>query len=615
MIRRIAILTTFICVTAGQTLSFAQEAQGAFSAEQYKKALWMVTRFYGGQRSGSGPNWILMGHPNTAYRTAFTNDRDSVTGHDLSGGWFDCGDNMKFGQTFFFTVYKLATAYEAFPTGFHDLYNGGAARSDFRDAYSDYLASNDWSITGGVPNGIPDLLEELKYAADWIIKATPDENTFYFEKGYAPYDHSTWVTGGFMSTRPVTSGGEPRPIRKNPDDGVMASFAAAALSTMSRIYRKYDAAYADLCLEHAKIAYAYAKPRKDLAVNSVSPHSGTTTPCYTATKYPVTVFIAAAAEMYRTTGEQTYRDDINENTPGAGGTLDWTHNHWWAFNYENPNDLTPYALACALPSAKNTHLQYMKTSFLDRYTNPSNINVEKVSAIEGTEWGALRYAANHAFSAAIYSAATGTSDYDQFIYDQIDYILGANEAKQSFVVGFCEECEKEVRQPHHANVYLSDANTINSVTIPERNRYHGLMVGGTHRSGVFPDNIGSYQTAEGGSDYNAGLVGALAYIVSKLAPADTNSFTSTQKNLTRRTVSKNQSVFVSNKNKMVVFSAAQGRTIERLSIHTLSGRQVFKHNGSISEVRWKESTAPRGLYLARITLNGGAVVQRNVLLK
>ncbi|MDR2727668.1 MAG: glycoside hydrolase family 9 protein [Chitinispirillales bacterium] len=604
MIRRIAILTAFICITAAQTLPLAQEVKGAFSPEKYKEALWMVTRFYGGQRSGSGPNWILMGHPNEAYRTAFTGDKDSETGYDISGGWFDCGDNMMFGQTFFFTAYMLATAYEAFPTGFHDLYHG-------KD-YSDYAASavsknecKDWNIGCGEPSGMPDILEELKYATDYIIKATPNDSTFYYEKGLAEYDHNGWVSAGYKSKQSVTSGGEPRPIRKNTDDGAMPSFAAAALAKMSRIYREHDADYANLCFEHAKKAYAYAKPRKDKAVPSVSTHAGTTENCYGPNDVPTTVFLTAAAEMYRTSGAQTYKDDIDEN-------INARVTHWWAFDYETPNDLAPYALACALPDAKNNHMQFLKSSFLDNYTKSSNINSEKISAISGTEWGALRYAANHAFSAALYSVATGTSNYDQFIYDQIDYILGENNAKQSFLVGFCDGCEKEVKKPHHANVYLSDANAINSVTIPERNKYFGFMVGGTHKSSDFPDNINDYQTAEGGSDYNAGLLGALAYIVSKVAPANP---TGIKRISTGNTVQKKHGVSVSRKSKSVVFSAAQGRTIERLSVHTLSGRQVFKHSGSVSEIRWKESAAPRGLYLAKITLNGGTVVQHSVLLR
>jgi len=47
------------------------------------------------------------------------------------------------------------------------------------------------------------------------------------------------------------------------------------------------------------------------------------------------------------------------------------------------------------------------------------------------------------------------------------------------------------------------------------------MVGGRINTANFRDNYQEYQASEGGLDYNAGLLGTLAYIVSKLAPADT----------------------------------------------------------------------------------------------
>ena len=453
---------------------------------------------YGGQRSGIGPNWLIMEHSNPAYRTSFTKDADGS--HNLEGGWFDCGDHVLFGHTFFYATYMLAKAYDVFPEGFHDLYNG-------KD-YSDYMESGDWSINGGKPNGIPDLLEELKYATDWIIKATPSTTRFYYEKGEGGPDHQTWVTAGKMSTQPVAQGGEPRVIAKDPDDGRMASFAAATMAVMSRIYRKYDEEYADLVLEHAKNAYGYAKPRKD---KSAGASSGS---YYGSTKDPSTTFLIAAAEMFITTGESTYKSDINKND---------VKDHYWAFDYANPHDLAAYAAAMAVSEDKSTHLKFMLDNFIaGKYVNATNS--EKISTAGGG-WGQLRYPANHAFSTALYSNAMSITQYDQFIYDQVDYILGNNNAKQSFVVGFCEGCSKEALKPHHRNVFLNDEDDIgNHLTIPARNKYFGYMVGGNRSSGSYVDDIESYENTEGGLDYNAGLLGALAYVVSKVAPADTSKF-------------------------------------------------------------------------------------------
>jgi len=473
-------------------------AAGAFTAEQYKKALWMVTRFYGAQRSGYGPNWLLMDH---TYKTSFVKDADGS--YNLEGGWFDCGDHVLFGQTFFYSSYLLAKAYDVFPKGFHDLYNG--------NDYSDYKASSNWSITGGSPNRVPDLLEELKYATDWIIKATPNTNTFYYEKGNGELDHKQWVTAGFMSTLPINDGGEKegsRTIAKNPNDGPMASFAAATLAIMSKIYRKYDEAYADECLNHAKNAYAYAKARKNVSEGAASGGF------YGGGKAPGNTFNIAAAEMYIATNDNTYKNDISIDK----NDLPF---HNWAFDYQNPHDIVPYVVAMAVPEDKNVLLDSMNGKFIKRFTGQTN--AEKVSTIGNSGWGALRYPANHAFLAALYQDAKGTEEYDQFIYNQVDFILGNNNSKQSFIVGFCEGCTKQATKPHHRNVYLSDSNYnsqgMSTLTIPERNKYFGYMVGGSWNSAEYKDDINNYQYTEGGLDYNAGLVGALAYIVSKVAPA------------------------------------------------------------------------------------------------
>jgi hypothetical protein len=736
--RSFVVIAVFAAILGigGVGATYAQTAavKGAFTTEQYKKALWMVTRFYGAQRSGIGPNWLLMDHK---YKVSFV--RDSSDGRDLVGGWFDCGDHVLFGQTFFYSAYMLAKAYDRFPTGFHDLYHG--------DDYSDYADSKKWGIDGGKPNTIPDLLEELKYATDWMIKATPNGTTFYYEKGDGGVDHKNWVTSGYMSTLPKNEGGEkdaPRTIAKNPNDGPMASFAAGTLAIMSKIYRKYDAAYADTCLNHAKNAYAYAKSHKSNAAGAASGSY------YGAGKNPENTFNIAAAEMYIATNDNTYKSDININKSNVPF-------HGWAFDYSNPHDIVPYAVAMAVPEDKNDLLDAMKSKFITRFTT-EKINSEKVATTGNADWGALRYPANHSFIAALYQDAKGVNDYDQFIYNQVDYILGENNSKQSFVVGFCEGCTKQATKPHHRNVYLNDespnAQGMSALTIPERNKYFGYMVGGSFESSKYQDNINSYQYTEGGLDYNAGLVGALAYIVSKLDPADTSKFgiveppppvqtpttikislsenpsdaasfikdsvlitdlykSDTGKTLYARvfdqdgiiidnvicdnvtwtftvngtlppsvpispdlpvipfvpfantvigcsfTVPKfddavitsitvnyvyagadrpsiNKSITVYEppisvlprnislakqgyamtvKPRAVTFTAAAGREITGLSIYNIQGKRIFTISGNHKEISWNRANSPRGMYLFKMTLNNGSVVQKNLILK
>ena len=78
---------TFLAGLAVFGLAFT-DSFAALSTDDYVEAAWMTTRFFGAQRSGEGPNWILDGTNNP---TSFTGDK--YNGKDVSGGWFDCGDH------------------------------------------------------------------------------------------------------------------------------------------------------------------------------------------------------------------------------------------------------------------------------------------------------------------------------------------------------------------------------------------------------------------------------------------------------------------------------------------------------------------------------------------
>ena len=501
------------------TLSGTVAAQAQkFAPADYQKALWMTTRFYGGQRSGHGPNWLLMDHK---YKVSYV--RDSADGRDLVGGWMDCGDFPLFGQTFFYSTYALLQAYDAFPTGFPDQYHGFD--------YSDYAAAKDFTYGASQPDGIPDLLQEVKYATDWILKATPDNQTFYFQKGTGgnyngtpskPYgEHGRWVTSGFYSAEfEAIEGGEydrGRPIFKLGkssglpgevviNDGSMPSFAAAALALMSIHYRKYDAKYADTCLAHARIAFDYAKAQNRTGGTGL-------TGFYGGNDKMDDDIVTAASSLYKATGEQTFKDFAVQKK-------NFKINKGYTLAYSTNDDLALYTgwQFAGIQEYKDS----LRIGFVDRYK--SKATGEAGLSTIGDKWGFLRYPANQAFVASLYSKATNDVGYETFIYNQVDYIMGANPPKQAFIVGFCSGCSKTADWPHHRNVYLSDMDNPKAIkAIPARNKEFGYMLGFTNKiADSLNQYIDNYQQTEGGLDYNAGLVGALGYINSKLNPVDTS---------------------------------------------------------------------------------------------
>ncbi len=462
----------------------------SFPTADYRKALWMATRFYGGQRSGAGPNWLIMDHKSGK---DFTGDADGD--YSLAGGWHDCGDHVKYGQTQFYSGYLLLKAYSEFPAGFDDYYDAN---------YSGYHNSGDFTWEGGHggPNGIPDLLDEVKYATDYFIRCARSETEFYNQVGEGNLDHKNWVTSVQMATLPVQEGGQIRKAFKNPNDASMPSFCGAALSVMARVYRKFDPAYAAACLQHARFAYAYAKA-----------HPGTE-----GTKdggfYPANAkwqddFAILTTELYRTTGEGAFLEDAKRM---AANVTD----HNYSLCYNNNDDLAAYNLAVYGQADKADLLQ----KIVGRYKG--SVTAAGVGSI-GDNWGRLRFPMNQSFAAALAGKLKGAAGVDPFAYKNLDYVLGANSAGQSFLVGFGT---KSPQKPHHRNIYLSDDNTANknALVIPERNRQAGILMGGTLNPGEYKDDVESYAFTEGCIDYNAGLVASLGYVLAMTAPVDTAKF-------------------------------------------------------------------------------------------
>ncbi len=483
-----------------------------FTAGDYEKALWMTTRFYGGQRSGEH-NWLLHNHlpegvPAHLKGTAFIGDNDN--GYDLSGGWHDCGDHVKFGQTEFYSAYMLLKGFAEFPQGYDDYY-------DYE--YTGYANSGKWNWEDNThsPNGIPDILDEVKHATDYFIKCARNSNTFYFQVGQGGPDHQKWVTAVKMQTLPKGDGGQPREAYKNPNDASMPSFCGATLALMSRVYRKYDPAYADLCLQHARYAYDYAKAHPGVAGTGDGGF-------YSANDNWKDDYATMCAELYWATGTESYKTEALGFSISAqpGQQADIYGKSEWV-DYANNGEIAIYNLALLGKSNAKTIYNQCVANILARTQADGQFNGGSAG------WGPLRYNANTAFHVALWQKLNGTDNtVHKFIYDNIDYILGKNSQNLSFIVGFGSN---HAKAPHHRNVYLRDDNpgdgAKNSMQIPAKNRQFGFMAGGSRNPSTYQDNVNYYQHTEGGIDYNACLVGALAYIRSVLAPVDTNQFGNT----------------------------------------------------------------------------------------
>jgi len=88
-----------------------------------------------------------------------------ATSRDLTGGWFDAGDYNKYVTFAHNTLHQLMTSYENNPEIFRD----------------------DWNIPES-NNGVPDLLDEIKWEFDWLYKMINRDGTVILKMGSLDYD-------------------------------------------------------------------------------------------------------------------------------------------------------------------------------------------------------------------------------------------------------------------------------------------------------------------------------------------------------------------------------------------------------------------------------------------
>ncbi|ODN41730.1 glycoside hydrolase family 9 protein [Piscirickettsia litoralis] len=132
----------------------------------YAEALQKSIYFYDAQRSGLLPvRGKAPGLNRVEWRGHSALQDGSDQNIDLSGGFYDAGDHVKFG-------FPMAATFSLLAWGALEHYEG-------------YEQSQQ----------LPFLLDNFKWAIDYIIKAHPSPNVFYGQVGDGQLDHSFLGSG------------------------------------------------------------------------------------------------------------------------------------------------------------------------------------------------------------------------------------------------------------------------------------------------------------------------------------------------------------------------------------------------------------------------------------
>lgn len=470
-------LRTWLKAVVGVSLGITWGHSNNYTASQYQEVADKSVLFFGAQRSGTEHNWLTQQY--SGAKTSFTQD-GVVIGRDLSGGWHDAGDFIKFSLTISSSSYGVLKAYEAFPEGFKDEYGP------------------DHSMT---PDGIPDILNQAKVASDYLMKIYLNADSVVSRIG-GDQDHGTWTTSPLMSGMSADKGGDPRPVYFDTKADI-AGLAAASTALMSQLYRSYDADYADSLYDVAVNLFNYAEANR-----GSTPEPGDN---YYLDNNDADNLLCGAVELYRADTSAAQASNYLAKAKTYDAEFSY---HGWVVDWANSSDYCRHSLV----SAGDTEtIKYWKNAVDSYLTKISSDQYVDGLMYLNVEWGTARYAMHAAFSAALYYDQFGGEQYKDFAISQLDYVMGTNEYNRSLIVGFGNN---PPTRPHHKNAYGRDVPDWNLSAEPLY-VLTGALVGGPtktdaggHSTPGYADVITDYVSNEVSIDYNVGLVGASGFAAS-----------------------------------------------------------------------------------------------------
>lgn len=197
-----------------------------------------------------------------------------------------------------------------------------------------------------------------------------------------------------------------------------------------------------------------------------------------------------------------------------------------AKKFASPNETDSWTM-CWDNMKTPVHLRLYECTKDQTYLNAVKANIDYwINSVPETKgglkyldkWGTLRYSAAESMIAMYYYKLSGDERAKKLAVSQINYILGDNPNKMSYVIGYGN---KYPLYPHHraANGYTY-ANGDNLKAA--KHLLTGALVGGPDFNDTYNDSGSEYTSTEVGLDYNAGLVGALATMIDEnIIVADT----------------------------------------------------------------------------------------------
>jgi endoglucanase len=332
---------------------------------------------------------------------------------DASGGWHDAGDQLKYLITASNATARMILAYEL-------------EKNKFTDKADDYGR--------GVPNRIPDILDEAKWGLDWLEKLHPKADWLFHQvaddrdhRGFKMPDNDNADYGwGKNSYRPVYfADGKPQGLRefKSKSTGIanIAGRAAAAFAMASRIWRNdlQDAQKADEYRKHAIELYRMGKRQEGFQQGNSygAPYRYNEDTWADDLEW-------AAAELYKITRQKVYLDDAKRYAKLIGSTSWMRHEtaeHYQFYPFMNVGHFALYPLVDK--QTKRELAGYYREN-IEKIAGRAKKNSYRVGV--PFLWCSNNLVVNFITQVLLYELMTGDRQFRELALAHRDWLFGRN---------------------------------------------------------------------------------------------------------------------------------------------------------------------------------------------
>ena len=294
---------------------------------------------------------------------------------DVTGGWHDSGDFIKFATTAGYVECSMLTAYLRNPDAFANC---------------------------------PSFLQEVRVGLDWLYKLWDNTNQVMYYQVADGKDHDYAYRMPENDTNPnrwaypLSSG----------QGGDVCGKAAASLALGYLTFKDTDTALASKYLTAAKQIYAYGKTRTTPQKQEFYGESDTKDD-----------LALAAIELYKATNIGSYLTEAKSFIQAAAGGGD--------YSWDNSAPLASYEIGRADSQYKPIAISVLRNLVT---SSVSKMNASKFQiGASSSGWGFIEILADKSLQALWYKDLSGDNTYDALIANHLNYTFGANPWGISFV--------------------------------------------------------------------------------------------------------------------------------------------------------------------------------------